>query len=200
MNQRVALFTYFGQDAASPPMINSAEYLAAEGYIVDIFARNPAKGFIVPTFRNKAIRYYTTGIPLNRIGWRIARIHLVVNAWQKMREHRYDFVIGFDPWAFEHAWLLAKVFRIPAFHHSLEFFWPENSLRKKIDLAGKMFFLQRADWMITQDAMRADWLSNKCRFPREKISVVYNSSFGDLLPPRKSRYFRDKFGIANDKQ
>ena len=53
--------------------------------------------------------------------------------------------------------------------------------------------------MITQDAMRADWLSKKCSFPREKISVVYNSSFGDYLPPRKSRYFRDKFGIASDK-
>lgn len=199
MNKRVAIFTNFGQDMISSPMINSAEYLAAAGYVVDIFARNPIKGFAVPVFRHKMIQYYVTEIPLSRIGWRIARVRLLINTWRKMRQHRYDFVIGFDPWAFQHAWLLAKIFKIPAFHHSLEFFWPENSLRKKINSACKMFFLHRADWMITQDAMRADWLSDKCRFPRKKISVVYNSSLGDCLPPRKSRYFRDKFGIADDK-
>ena len=140
MNQRVAIFTYFGQDAISSPMINSAEYLAAQGYTVDIFARNPIEGFEVPVFRSKMIRYHISAIPRGRISWRIARIRLLIDTWRKMRQHRYDFVVGFDPWAFQHAWLLAKVFRIPAFHHSLEFFWPENSLRQKIDRVCKMFF------------------------------------------------------------
>jgi glycosyltransferase involved in cell wall biosynthesis len=47
--------------------------------------------------------------------------------------------------------------------------------------------------------MRADWLSQKFRFPRKKISVVYNTSFGDYLP-QKSRHFRDKFKIPDEKK
>lgn len=141
-------------------------------------------------------------MPLGRTTKR-CRLLLLKDAWREMRRHTYDFVIGFDPTAFQHAWVMSTVFRIPAVFHSLELYqessitWWQNPLLKVLRIAKNKFV--RPDWMITQDAMRADWLSRRLRFPHEKISVVYNTAFGDYLS-QKSCYFREKFGISGEKR
>jgi glycosyltransferase involved in cell wall biosynthesis len=198
MKKRVAVFTYCSYDAINSPMINSAEYLAAQGYAVDIFARAPSAQFVIPKFKHESIRYWVTEIPTGRIRSRLGRILLLLKAWREMRRTSCDFIVGFDPAGFQNACLLSWLLRIPAVYHSLEFY-EGTSFRQKVWQAADRWFLKRASWLITQDAMRADWLSRIYRFPRENISVVYNTSYGNYLP-QKSRYFRDKFKIADHKK
>jgi glycosyltransferase involved in cell wall biosynthesis len=197
MTKRVALFTASGLDVINTPMINSAEYLASLGYAVDIFARSPYDGWKAPEFQNESVRYHITEILPGTFRSRFGKINLLINVLRIMRQNTYDFVIGFDPRAFQLAYVIAKIFRIPAVYHSLEFY-KEITIKQQVYGAFQNFFVRHSDWMITQDAMRADWLSNKYRFPREKISVVYNSSLGDCMP-NKSKYLRNKFDIPDEK-
>jgi glycosyltransferase involved in cell wall biosynthesis len=198
MHKRAAFFTYCSYDAINSPMLNSAEYLAAQGYTVDIFARAPSSNFEVPKFQHGAIRYWVTEIPPGRIWSRLGRIRLLLKAWRELRRAACDFIVGFDPAGFQNAWLLSWLLKIPAVYHSLEFY-EGTSFRQKVWQAADRIFLKRAAWLITQDAMRADWLSRTYRFPREKISVVYNTAFGEYTP-QKSRYFREMFKIADQKK
>lgn len=196
-NKRIAIFTLSGYDAINSPLINSAHYLATLGYAVEIFARNQTQ-FRNPKLQYKSIRYIAVKIPNLPMIRRIGRFFLLKHVWNEMRLNHYDFTIGFDPHAFQHAWLLARLKKIPAVYHSLEFY-PEKTLKQKIRRSFENTFLRKADWIITQDAQRADWLSRKLHFPRYKISVISNTSFGDYLP-QKSSFFRNKFHIPDEKK
>lgn len=196
-NKRVAFFSFSGHDAINSPLINSANYLAAQGYVVDIFATNQAR-FRDPKMRYKSIRYLAFEMPTSLVIRRIAQFSLLKQAWNEMRLNKYDFTVGFDPRAFQNAWFLARLKKIPAVYHSLEFY-PENTFKEKVRRSFEKIFLKKADWIITQDAMRADWLSRKLHFPRQNISVIYNTSFGDYTP-EKSSYFRKKFNIPDEKK
>jgi len=196
-SERVAIFSLSGYDSINSPLINSVNYLSSIGYAVDIITRNQDH-FDEPKFQDRTIRYVVIQIPKARVIRRFARFFLLKHAWHEMRLNQYDFTIGFDPRAFEYAWFLARLKKIPAVYHSLEFY-PEKTFRQKIRRSFENFFLRRADWIITQDALRADWLSRKLHFPRHKISVVYNTSFGDFLP-EKSLFFRKKFNIPDEKK
>jgi glycosyltransferase involved in cell wall biosynthesis len=196
-HKRVAIFTLSGYDVITSPLINTANYLAALGCAVDIFTRNQTQ-FRDPNFRYISIRYLAVTIPDSPVIRRIGRFFLLKHVWNELRLNQYDFTIGFDPRAFQHAWLLARLKKIPAVYHSLEFY-PEKTLKQKIRRSVENIFLRKADWIITQDALRADWLSRKLHFPHHRISVISNTSFGDHLP-QKSSYFRNKFHIPDAKK
>jgi hypothetical protein len=196
-HKRVAIFTLSGYDVITSPLINTANYLAALGCAVDIFTRNQTQ-FRDPNFRYISIRYLAVTIPDSPVIRRIGRFFLLKHVWNELRLNQYDFTIGFDPRAFQHAWLLARLKKIPAVYHSLEFY-PEKTLKQKIRRSVENIFLRKADWIITQDALRADWLSRMLHLPHHRMSVISNTSFGDHLP-QKSSYFRNKFHIPDAKK
>lgn len=199
MSKRVALFSTTGSDMLSSPLINSAEYLGAQGYLVDVFGVESTQ-FAAPTFLSPNITYIPyrvteTQIPGTKLLFALYRLNRLVG------RKSYEFLIGFDPPGLINAAVLGKWRRTTYVYHSLEI-CSEATL---VDWREK-FFKRIERWLnrgailtITQDDQRADILARENRLDRGRIAVVYNSSFGDPLP-EKSRWMRERFDIPSAKR
>lgn len=198
MSRRVAMFTAGKCNFISSPLINSAEYLASQGYAVEIYAVESDE-FDAPTFASPDISYIPYPVPESRI---VGSVFLSTpyRLNRLMGRNTYQFFVGFDPTGLVFAALLGKWRRTPYVYHSLEIV-SESSLvgwRRKFDKKIERWFNGGAVLTITQDQHRADVLARENHLDRERIAVVYNSPLGDILPD-KSQWFRERFDIPPTK-
>lgn len=198
-SKRVAMFTGKALDFISAPLINSAEYLASLGYLVDIFARE-SRWLPVPTFDSFNISY----IPYRIIDASFPGKTFLGTPHQldrMMGDGPYEFFVGFDLPGLINAAMLGKWRRTPYIYHSLEIDCEAALLgwQRKFDKRIERWLNRGAALTITQDEYRADLLAFENHIDRERISVVYNSPFGELLP-EKSDWLRQRFDIPSTKQ
>lgn len=191
--RRVALFTHFEWVSISTSVVNTARYLAANNYEVDLYLL-PSDRFGEPAFAEKAVRKVSVGAK----GFFTS---LPKYLWARLRlNRRYRFAIGFDPHGVIVAWVQHLVFGTPYAYHSLEILcltsrsgWKRRALKMLERRAAR-----RALVCLTQDAQRAAILADDLKLSRERMDIVVNAPLGPALPQRRD-YLHRKLGIDPSK-
>lgn len=189
----VALFTCFEWVSISTSVLNTARYLAAKGYAVDLYLM-PSGRFGEPTFSEPAIR----NIVVNPRRFPIGQLQFLWARWKQKKDYR--FAIGFDPLGLIAAWAQRLIFGTPYVYHSLEIFCisPESSLKLRVLKKLERWTARRALLCLTQDTQRGAVLANDLGIPPGRIGIAMNSPIGPALPER-SGYLRRKLRIEKHK-
>lgn len=186
---------------STPPQM-TAQYLASQGYEVDVFVDQNADmagmGINLPEMPHPRATLricpqaggeappaaLADGTPLPREHWRfMARYGAEAN--------RYDWLIGFDPGGLTRAAALAERWDIPFVYHSLEIDdaeHPNKPLERRLNAA--------ALFSLSQDRLRADLLARLNGVDPASVHISTNSTIGPVLPERK-RYFHERFPIGD---
>ncbi|MDQ7834338.1 MAG: glycosyltransferase [Humidesulfovibrio sp.] len=179
----------------------TAQYLASQGYEVDVFVDQNADmegmGINLPEMPHPRALLRVCpqggeappatlddGTPLPREHWRFVERY-------GAEENRYDWLIGFDPGGLTRAAALAERWRIPFVYHSLEIDdadHPNKPLERRLTAA--------ALFSLSQDRLRADLLARLNQVDPASVHVSINSTIGPVLPEHK-RYFHERFPIGN---
>jgi len=201
----VALITAHGWVGISNPVIHTAQFLAENGYRVDIFMTTDAAceemGISHPVLEHAHIQVYagagsaspvqTTAV-LGDVQVPLSDIEFV----DTYRHHpgEYEWLIGFDPGGLNRAGLLSLIWKVPYVYHSLELYendWPGKATER--------WFSDRALLVLTQDETRADILAELNQVSRDKVQVAYNSAPGETTSQKKD-YFHRALGIPAEKR
>ena len=201
----VALITAHGWVGISNPVIHTAQFMADNGYRVDIFMTPDAAceemGISHPALEHAHIQVYTcagsaspvqTTAVLGDVQVPLSDIEFVDTYSNNPAD--YQWLIGFDPGGLNRAGLLSLIWKVPYVYHSLELY--EN------DWSGKeteRWFSDKALLVLTQDETRADILAELNQVSRDKVQVAYNSAPGAATPQKKD-YFHQALGIPADKR
>ncbi len=83
-------------------------------------------------------------------------------------------------------------------YHSLEFHEPRRRTPKTF-LAKLLerHFAGRAEYVFTQDTVRAEYLAQDLHVPKARFRLIYNSPRGGVIRD-PADYFRDRFGISRE--
>jgi glycosyltransferase involved in cell wall biosynthesis len=197
MTPRIALISYSGYDAVSNPLLYTAEFLASEGWTVDVYGR--LTNFMpAPTFRTPAIAYH--GMELrqkspHRFGL-LCMAHWVLQA---VHVHGLRAVIGYDPDGLILAAIIASRLGVPYMYHSLELYIPPPRKRLKLWLKkrAEIWLARRAAWVITQDPLRAEWMIQHLGLRAERMVIVPNCPPMPATPGRGD-WLRRTLGLAPD--
>lgn len=191
--RRVALFTWFEWVSISTSVINTARYLAANGYEVDLYLI-PSERFGEPAFSEPAIRK----IVIRQQRFPFGQLKVLWVRWRRGRSYR--FAIGFDPLGLVIAAMQRLVFRTPYVYHSLEIHGapPAGKLKLRLLKMLERLSARRAVLCLTQDTQRGTILAADLGIPSSKIGVALNSPIGPPLPQR-SGYLQRKLGIQDGK-
>lgn len=193
LKKTVILFFGSGYGGVSPSLENTAKYLAGQGYRVEIYIdyseRCKELGIDLKERENIFIHYVNQDffIFINRF---------ILPIYRRAKEENiyYSFIVGFDPIGLFPAAFLSQALGIPFLYHSLEFYeeigW-EETIEKKL--------ANKANFILTQDDIRAEKLSEILKLDRQRILLVYNSSIGSPIF-QKENYFREKFSISSQKK
>jgi glycosyltransferase involved in cell wall biosynthesis len=185
----VALFTCFEWVGISTSVINTARYLAARGYDVDLYLI-PSSSFGEPTFTEPSIRKIVV-VPRRFL---IGQMKFLWARWKQKR--KYQFVVGFDPLGLVTARIQRLVFRTPYVYHSLEILCVSaaSDWRLRVLKALERWAARGALLCLTQDAQRGVILANDLGLPRDRIGIALNSPIGPALAER-SDYLQRRLGI-----
>ncbi len=203
----VGLITAHSWIGMSTPVINTAIYLADQGYQVDIFM-NESKfveedlGIKKPQFENPNINVVST-IQKKKIslvekgiafftGLKPADVRFVRNFRKNPKRKKYDFFIGYDLRGLARAAVLSFFSKTPFIFHSLELEKPNSFSYFDKKRAQKSLL------SISQDEIRCDLLSLIFSLNREKVMISYNSPLGNKMLEKKN-YFRETFSIPENK-
>jgi len=189
----VALFTCFEWVSISTSVINTARYLAAQGYEVDLYLI-PSRRFGEPTFSEQGIRK----IVVNPQRFPIGQLQFLWARWRQKKDYR--FAIGFDPLGLLAAALQRLVFGTPYVYHSLEILClsPASNWRHRLLKRLERWAARRALLCLTQDTQRGAILASDLGIPPEGIGIALNGPIGPALPGR-SGYLQRKLGIDASK-
>lgn len=198
----VAIITTHEWVGISTPVINTANYLAQQGYEVDVYLSNvDSETYITPEITNKAnliCAHDRVKIVLLNDIFFYNRVFL--------KKKKYLFIIGFDIGGLVRAGIVGILSKTPFIYHSLEFLEYTlcrfNKLKFIEFLLCKFlerFFSKRATLVFTQDSLRANFLAKDLKIPEEKIKIVYNSPLGEIVTQKES-YFHEKFNIPREKK
>ena len=188
--RRVALFTCFEWVSISTSVINTARYLAARGYEVDLYLI-PSARFGEPQFSEPSI----SKILVRRRSFPLGQLAFLWARWK--RKKRYRFAIGFDPMGLITAELLRWIFGTPHVYHSLEILCVPagGSWKLRVLKALERRAARRAILCLTQDAQRSAILAGDLAVPVDRVAVALNGPIGQALP-QKSEFLRRKLGIG----
>ena len=189
----VALFTCFEWVSISTSVINTARYLAVNGYEVDLYLM-PSGRFGEPTFAEQAIRKIVV-IPQR---FPIGQLKFLWASWRQKKDYR--FAIGFDPLGLITAAIQRWIFGTPYVYHSLEILCvsPGSSWRPRLLKKLERWAARGALVCLTQDAQRGAILANDLGISPDTIGIALNSPLGPVLPQR-SGYLQRKLGIDGSK-
>jgi glycosyltransferase involved in cell wall biosynthesis len=192
--RRVALITCFEWVSISTSVINTARFLASQGYEVDLYLV-PGGRFGTPVFAESAIRTFTVkrwAFPFNQLAFLWAR-------WRSRKD--YLFSIGFDPHGAFVAWLQRLVFGTPYVYHSLEILsvLPRHGWKLRLLKRLERRAARSAVLCLTQDDQRRAVLAESLGLLQSRIGVALNSPIGPPLTERGS-YLHRKLGIDEDKR
>src|SRR5574341_1436540 len=189
----VALFTCFEWVSISTSVINTARYLAANGYEVDLYLM-PSRRFGEPAFSEQGIRK----IVVNRQRFPIGQLKFLWARWKGKKDYR--FAIGFDPLGLITAAIQHLIFGTPYVYHSLEIFCVSSGSGWKPRLLKKLerWAVHRALLCLTQDTQRGTILANDLGISPGSIGIALNSPIGPALP-RRSGYLQRRLGIDEGK-
>ncbi len=191
----IAFITKFSWVGISTSVINSALFWESKGFEVDIYVEQPNQDkFPLPKFKNKQINIIVTEI---RRKFLIDDLYFSTFHFKKKN---YKVIIGFDHSGLIRAGIASFFYSNKnIIYHSLEFFEPfKNNFRIGFEKKLESYFSKKAKYIFVQDEFRGDFLKNSLGFNQDKIRYVYNSPTGKNNET-KSNYFRELFGIGNDK-
>jgi glycosyltransferase involved in cell wall biosynthesis len=203
----VAIVAPFGYATVIQSVMNTARYIASQGYDVDLFMTTDSRfSFITFAEENIKVHYFQISILDKLFARTIFARYIDIKILQAVESalsrfgsgNSYAFVIGFEPNGIIMAGIMSLIWRVPCVYHSLEI--PDlvsNPSSYNIPLFLERHFAQSAIYCLTQDEQRCDVLALQYDLPREKLLVVYNSPIGDEKFPQKSTYLIDKFKIEN---
>lgn len=206
----VAIIVPLHYASVSQSVVNTAKYLASQGYLVDVFTIEDHK-FPLKTFNQDNITTYFIENPIvERLEKIFSRFTYFFAPILKGLEdaihffippHSYSFIIGFDPDGLIRAGILSQVWRVPYIYHSLELYEhnPTAPRKEKFKKRLEDWFSQRALFCFSQDEKRCHVLADENGLDKDKVLVVYNSALGSELLPEKDNYLRNKFNIDKDK-
>lgn len=184
MRQRIALISCTGHDWISNPVLNTAEYLGRTGWEVDVYGcvtgRMPS-----PSLAVEQVRYHAFS-RADRAGWLPTMRGMSRWLTQHFAGRRYQCVIGYDPDGLLLAAIQAQRYHLPYWYYSLELFVPPSLRRWKAWLRkqAEVIASRRAQRIITQDPLRAEWFIRHHGVSQQKIIVVPNTP---LQPPEVRR-------------
>jgi glycosyltransferase involved in cell wall biosynthesis len=202
----VAMFTP-GSAAIYQSVVNTARYLASQGYLVDIFTIQNDRHPLV--FSEDSIKiYFIKKSKFTKILDRFAKSRLTTCTYYLdvctsffIPPKFYSFIIGFDPQGVITGGIISHVWRVPYIYHSLEInelstsaSWHQRFTKKLENL-----FSKKALFCLSQDKQRCHVLAEENGLEIDKLLVAYNSAFGSELLLEKDNYLRDKFNIPNNK-
>jgi len=201
----VALITAHGWVGISNPVIHTAQFLAENGYTVDIFMTTDAAceemGISHPALEHELIQVHAgvgSASPVQTTAV-LGNVQVPLSDIEFVDTHRnnpgeYAWLIGFDPGGLNRAGLLSLIWNVPYVYHSLELYendWPGKETER--------WFSDKALLVLTQDETRADILAELNQVARDKVQVAYNSAPGAATPQKKD-YFHRALGIPADKR
>lgn len=199
---RVALVYPFANLDSVPSLINTANLLAENGYLVDIFTHfHPA--YVRPVFSNPSISLFPIEKPWvaklprfipYRFSAAIARRMFFLG---RHRQTPYRCVIAVDPVGLVVAEnIILREVKIPLVYYSLELLLSyELKTEQERSLKSRELRLSRqASFVIIQDEQRAALLAKDNNIPANKIVCVPNSPLGPARFERAT-YFHEKFGL-----
>lgn len=198
-HKRVGMFSVSGYDIISSPFVNTVKYLSNVGYVIDIFGASLER-MPEPNFNNNTVSYFAINSRNMRFGF-LERILRIIKIWKHVKKNKYDFLIGFDPDGLFDAFIISLLKRAIFIYHNLEIYSlvPKVKLKMKLKKNIEVFINKFALLTITQDESRANILRDSNKIKKEKIAVVYNSSFGNPVKTKKN-WFREKFNISSNKK
>uniref|UniRef100_UPI004047B9EB hypothetical protein n=1 Tax=Algoriphagus sp. TaxID=1872435 RepID=UPI004047B9EB len=189
--KKIAIIVNYSWAGVSSPLINSVYFLINKGYYVDIYLDRPnTKQFPIPDFnKNKNINIFIfRGLGRGIIG----DIYFFLSGiwWWKA----YDVIIAYDFQAIFRGAIIKWFSNAELIYHNLEFL-TVNDFQSRVLKIRERFACRFAKYIITQDIIRAKWLSKNLKQPIEKFKIVYNSSRGNEVKISTTSYFRNKFKI-----
>ncbi|MEI2581610.1 glycosyltransferase [Scytonema sp. PRP1] len=190
--------------------VNSARYLARQGYLVDVFTIQDDR-LLLKSFDDENIKIYFIETPIvDKLLKIFPKVTYFFNPILKGFEdaihfwippNSYSFIIGFDPEGLIRAGILSQVWRVPYIYHSLEIYEHSPVAPKKEQFRKQLedWFSRRALFCFSQDEKRCQVLAEENGLKLEKTLVVYNSCLGREILSKKDDFLKKKFNIGNDK-
>lgn len=205
MKKKIALIAGFGWGGISVPLATTIEYLSSKGFVVDVYLEKDEfcdkLGLNQPLFehdKSTVYFYKYAGVDgSEKFGYReliVSRKNYFFFNYIQDKSAGYDALIGFDPDGLVRAGITGEELGVPYYYFSLEFYEKQDDLK-----IAESYFSKRAVRVLTQDKYRARILSKLLNIETTKISVVYNSTIGEILNA-KSNFIREKFNIENSKR
>ena len=194
--KNVALISVDGHVGISTPVINTAKYLAMEGFNVDLYIVK-SKIFKPPVFNNKNINVVILNILFNK--FIIREIEIAMKYFKPPQ--KYHFLIGYDPGGLISTGIINIIWRVPFVYHNLELFTVNrgDSWKHSIIKVLERWFSKRALFVLSQDKERANILAKDNALERGKVLISCNSPMGNVLP-EKYYFFHEKFNISKEKK
>ncbi len=204
MQKHIALITGYGWAGITVSLAMSIEYLTSKGFFVDIYLETNSLcdelGLNKPLFNysNTRIFFYETQkddntfIPYENLQIKQKDLNFV--KFIKEKKTKYEALIAYDPHAIIRAGIFSLKLKIKYYYFSLEFYEKKDFIKE-----AEIFYVQKAERIMTQDKYRAKILSCLLKVNINKMSVVYNSTIGKIIT-KKSSYFRDMFNIPKTKK
>ncbi len=201
----VALITAHGWVGISNPVINTAQFLAENGYRVDIFMTTDTAcekmGISDPGLEHDNIYVYAgtgSASPIETAPV-CGHVQVPLSDLEFVDAHRnrpgnYQWLVGFDPGGLNRAGLLSLIWKTPYVYHSLELYEEDWGGKKT-----ERWFSENALMVLTQDEKRADILARLNRIDRGRVHVAYNSALGRPTPEKKD-YFHRALAIPPDRK
>ena len=201
----VALMTAHGWVGISNPVINTAQFLAENGYRVDIFMTTDTAcakmgisdpGLVHDHIQVHAITGSASPLETTAVCGHVQVPLSDLEFVDACRRHPgdYQWLVGFDPGGLNRAGLLSLIWKTPYVYHSLELY--EDDWNGK---EAERWFSKNALMLLTQDEKRADILARLNRIDRRRVHVAYNSAPGRPTPEKKD-YFHRALAIPPDRK
>lgn len=195
--KELAIIVNYSWAGVSPPLINSISLIIDRGYKIYLYLDRPdLKRFPIPKFisDNKQVSIIILrGLGRGLIG---DIYFLIFSMWWKKK---YEIVIAFDFQAILRGAIINWHSQGKLIYHNLELL-TGSDIQSRIFKARERFAVKFTKYIITQDTIRALWLSKNLNQPIEKFKIVCNSSRGNSEKYSQSNYFRKKYHISDSVQ
>lgn len=196
-SEKVAIVTNFSWIGISSPLINCVSYFLENNISVSFFCdRVDFQRFPLPNYILNHKNFNL--IKINGLGRGfIGDIYFSILCSFNFK--KFKFVFAIDHQAVLRAYIIAFFAKSTLIYMNLEFLMP-NSFFSVINKYREKFVARRSSLIISQDLIRAEWLSNSLNQKIDKFRILFNSPRISNEVKDDPDYFRKKFNISKNKK